>query len=345
MNSIALNRLTPLHLRNNRTTSNRVVVPPMASETADAAGLVTPQTIEHYRRLAQSGAGIVWVEYTYVDRKGRSETQQLGIDTDDHTAGLALVAQAIQSQGALAGIQLTHSGGKTSRELASGALQGPSRVAVPAKDRQLEVMDDMTLKEISEWKISFLKAAHRAVQAGFEMIEIHAAHGYGINQWLSAVTNQRSDRYGGSRENRFRILTEIVTAIRSAHPELIIAARIPGRDFLKGGLETEDSIALAQQLESIGLDILDVSSGLGGWRRPRDREGEGYLVEDAALIQAQVRIPVIGVGGIETGTYIDQALKAGSICLAAVGRAILKDPYTWGARWLHSNHGKTLAKD
>ena len=139
------NRFTKLSFRNNKSTRNRVVVPPMASETANADGYVTEATLAHYSTLTESKAGLVMVEYSFVHRSGRSEENQLGISQDEHIAGLSQIAKRIHAQGSLAGIQLTHSGGKTSRDLASGYLMSPSGIAVPVKDNELEAGDVMTL--------------------------------------------------------------------------------------------------------------------------------------------------------------------------------------------------------
>jgi NADPH2 dehydrogenase len=317
-----MDRFTSLKFRNGKQLENRIVVPPMASETADCLGRVTQATLDHYARLTQSRAGLVMVEYTYVHRSGRSEPHQLGIDCDGHIEGLREIAKIIRASGQLAGIQLTHSGGKTSRDLTDGRLMGPSRVAVPVKDREMAVPDPMSEEDIQLWKASFIEGAHRAVLAGFDLVEIHAAHGYGINQWLSPITNLRTDEYGGSVEKGRRLLLEIVGQLRFLYPDLLLAVRMPGQDFLPGGLSTDDGVALAKRLQCCGLDIIDVSSGIGGWRRPGHRSGQGYLVAEAARIQSE--------GGIEEGEYVDSLVSRGDISLAAVGRAILKDPRVWG---------------
>ncbi len=329
MTTSGLNRFSELGFRNGKSVGNRVVVPPMASETADELGYVTAKTLSHYERLARSGAGLVMLEYTYIDPSGRSERNQLGIYSDGQIADLARIADAIHQAGGLAGIQLTHSGGKTSRDLTGGVLMAPSAIAVPVKDREMERPDGMSLAEIHLWKTSFELAVGRASDAGFDLVEFHAAHGYGLNQWLSPITNHRSDKYGGTSEGRARLLLEIVEAARSAHPELLFAVRMPGQDFLEDGLSPGDAVWIAKKLEAVGVDLIDVSSGIGGWRRPRDRRGEGYLVSEASAIQSAVAIPVIGVGGIERGTFIDDVVASGVVSLTAVGRAILRDPEAW----------------
>lgn len=322
-----LNRFSTLTLNSKLSARNRVVVPPMASQTATTEGIATQKTFEHYARLTQAGAGLLFVEYTFVHPSGRSEENQLGISTDEHIAGLRQVAGIIHKAGAIAGLQLSHGGGKSERNLTGGSLMSPSGISVPVRNEGLETPDAMSVEDILLWKNAFVSASERAVLAGFDLIELHAAHGYGLNQFLSPITNQRLDGYGGDLLGRSRLLLEIVTVIRQKFPELLISVRMPGQDFFENGLLLSDTIALAQLLEKAGANLLHVSSGIGGWRGPSARNGtEGYLVAEAAQIQAYVKVPVIGVGGIQTAAYMDKVISEKTISLVAVGRAILSDP-------------------
>lgn len=329
-----ISRFDEFRFGNGRVSRNRVVVPPMASQTADAAGRVTAETLAHYRRLSMSGAGLVFVEYTFVHPTGRGEERQLGAEADDKTAGLARVAEVIHRAGALAGLQLVHVGGKTTPALAGGPLIGASAIPVPVKGWQPEPPREATLPEIRALVGWYVAAAGRARAAGFDVVELHAAHGYGLNQWLSPLTNRRKDSYGGSPENRARLLFEIVREIKSRFPDLLLAVRLPWRDHLEGGLEGEEMSGVVRVLERLGVDLVDVSSGLGGWRRRDDRTEQGYLVEDAATLKRATTRPVIGVGGIVDGPTIDRFLREGKLDFAAVGRALLADPDAWGARHL-----------
>jgi len=329
MQAPILNRFSPLFLSTRHSLKNRVVVPPMASGTATRDGFVTPETVKHYSRLAQAGAGLLIVEYSFVHPSGRSEEQQLGISSHAQISGLSELVKVIHQQGSLAGIQLTHSGGKSSRELTAGALMAPSAIAVPVKEQQLETPSPMSLADIELWKSSFSQAAHRAVLAGFDLVEFHSAHGYGLNQWLSPLTNQRQDEYGRDLAGRSKLLQEIIQIVRRDFPGLLTSVRMPGQDFLAGGLTVDETTKLAKALEQLGVDIINVSSGIGGWRRPSSRTGEGYLAEEAARIQASVCAPVIAVGGIVSGEYIDDGVLTNRFRLAAVGRAILEDPKAW----------------
>ena len=184
----------------------------------------------------------------------------------------------------------------------------------------------MTPADIELWKSSFQNAISRAVQAGFDLVEIHAAHGYGMNQWLSPITNPRGDGLD--------LLVKMIEEAKAYFPELLLSVRMPGQDFIEGGLQVHNSLHIALALEEAGVDLLHVSSGIGGWKRPGTRSGEGYLVAEAAEIQKAVSVPVIGVGGIESGKYIDESLQKKQFSLAAVGRAILKEPKLWGEQQL-----------
>ena len=329
------NRFTPYRFAGGRTARNRVVVPPMASSTADARGNATAATVAHYARLAESGAGIVFVEYAFVHPSGRGEEKQLAAAADENGEGLARVAGAIKRSGALAGLQLVHVGGKTTAALVGAAPMSPSGVRVPVKGWEPDVPAKMSRAEILSWTLWFAAAARRAAAAGFDLVELHAAHGYGLNQWLSPLTNTRTDEYGGSPSGRSRLLLEIVSAIRAAAPGLLLAARLPGQDHMDGGLTATEMGGLVSRLEDAGLDLIDVSSGIGGWRRPEGRTGQGYLVDDAARLKPFTALPVIGVGGIETGDFIDEILDARRVDFAAVGRAVLKDPVAWGRENLY----------
>jgi len=274
-------RFTPLTLTNGLTVKNRLVVPPMASQTADLNGLATETTINHYHNLAQSGARLVMVEYSYINLAGRSESNQLGAHDDACLPGLSQIAATLHRVGVKTGLQITHCGGKDSAGISTDVMR-PSGITVPAYDRVLPTPRAMMLADINQWQQDFVNAAMRADKAGFDLVEIHCAHGYGINQWLSPLTNQRQDQYGGSLENRARILLEIVSKIKQATPRLVLMTRIPGQDGYPGGLSHDDMGQMSKWLVDAGVEILNVSSGIGGWNRPKNKRGEGFLVDDAA---------------------------------------------------------------
>ncbi|KVX00340.1 NADH:flavin oxidoreductase [Shewanella frigidimarina] len=324
-------RFTPLTLISGLTLKNRLVVPPMASQTANSDGLATDKTFSHYQNLAQSGAGLVMVEYSHINLAGRSETNQLGAHDDACLPGLTHIAKLLHQMDVKTGLQITHCGGKDSAGI-SADIMGPSGITVPAYDRVLPTPRAMTLDDIATWQQDFVNGAIRANKAGFDLVELHCAHGYGINQWLSPLTNQRQDQYGGSLENRARILLEIVSKIKQAAPRLAVMTRIPGQDGYPGGLSHDDMGHVSRWLVDAGVEILNVSSGIGGWNRPKDKRGEGFLVEDAAPLTGKTAAAVIGVGGIESIDYIETILATKQVDLVAVGRAILAGPGDFATR-------------
>lgn len=309
------------------TVPSRLVLPPMASGTASSSGHVTEATRAHYGRLVGPRVGLAFVEYAYVHASGRSEPHQLGVSDPSHAAGLAELAALIKSRGAVAGIQLTHAGGKTDAALSGGTPLGASALPIPAHQADFAAPAAMTESDIETLRRAFVAAALMAEEAGFGAIEIHAAHGYFFNQWLSPITNQRPDAHGGTMAARSRLLVELVETLRSVlRPETILSIRFAAQDRLDGGLTFADTLPLARRLAVAGMDVFNVSSGLGGWRRGREQRGEGYLVADATAVRRAVDRPVIGVGGIETLDYCAQALGAGHVDMVAVGRAILENP-------------------
>ncbi|MCL9781742.1 NADH:flavin oxidoreductase [Vibrio sp. S4M6] len=319
--------------------ANRIVVPPMASQTASTQGFVTEQTLTHYDRLAQSGAGLVMVEYSFVAPSGRSEPNQLGAHDDRCIQGMRKIATVIHASGAKAGFQLTHCGGKAQLDVCPD-LMAPSGITVPAYDRTLPEPRSMDLEDMLSWKRAFVQAAVRVEAAGFDFVELHCAHGYGLNQVLSPITNQRQDRYGGSNENRARLIVEIIEEIKQ-RTHLSVMVRIPGQDLYPEGLTQQDMVQICQWFIGAGVDVIDVSSGIGGWNRPKDRRGEGYLVAESAYLKsAGLAVPVIGVGGIESPEYIEQALSDQWLDLVAVGRAILRDPSTFKQRVIQQDKVK-----
>lgn len=324
--SQSLSRHSSFNLLGQPALRNRLVVPPMASQTAEFDGIPDAETFAHYERLGESRPGLLWVEYTAVTDSGRGEPRQTVLADQAAVPAYAQLARIIRRSGAKAGIQLVHAGGKSSAQQTGGRLLAPSAVAIPVKGQELEVPEALTADEVHGWRHSFVKSASLAVAAGFEWIQLHAAHGYGLNQFLSPITNHREDEFGGSLENRSRLLIETAAEIKRRHPGVGLAVRLAAQDHLPQGLTLAESAWIARKLGEVGVDLIDVSSGLGGWRRPDARNGEGYLIADAAFIRRESAMPVIGVGGIETGEYMDSILRAGLVDLVAVGRAVLRDP-------------------
>jgi NADPH2 dehydrogenase len=194
----------------------------------------------------------------------------------------------------------------------------------------------MTESQIETYIDWYVKAAERVHEAEFDFVELHAAHGYGLNQWLSPITNKRTDNFGGVMSRRAEVLFRIVKRIKKLFPALLVAVRLPAQDHFPDGLLVEDMQWVVRELEKLGVDLIDVSSGIGGWRRPEGSSGQGYLLEDAQALKKHLAVPVIGVGGIESGDFIDRIIDEKIVDFAAVGRAILKEPRNWGMQNLKS---------
>jgi len=311
------------------TVTNRIVMPPLVVWQATEDGLVTPPIFEHYRRSA--GPGMVIVEATAVSPEGRLDRRQIGLFEDRHVEGVARVAEIIHAAGAVASIQLHHAGRNTTLENTFGApLVAPS--AVPAKD---VVPEELTEPGIERILGCFAAAARRAADAGFDAVEVHGAHGYLASQFLSPLANRRTDRWGGSLENRARFVREAAALMRAAvGGRLAVSCRLGAGDGGSGGLTVEEGVQVARWLEADGMPFLHVSTGIGSAPKLAP---DGGPWSDRLLLGAEVRkavgVPVIGVGGIVTPDQAEGALAEGLVDLVAVGRAMLADPQ-WAAKTL-----------
>jgi len=299
---------------------NRIVLPPMATELAGEKGEVTEALLRHYKLRAR-GTGIVIVEHTFISKEGRRSRRQLGIYSNKLIPGLKKLAETIRREGATAIIQLNHAGAKAPSEIIGSRPVGPSSVLVPGSE---EVPKELSREEIDQIVEKYVKAAKRAMEAGFDGVEIHGAHGFLLSEFLSPLTNRRTDEYGGSLENRMRIHLRVVSNIRNEIDGLLFF-RLGVSDYMKGGLILEEGVRAAMALEKHGVDVIDVSGGLCGSRPPWAGE-EGYFLNLSEAVKAKVSVPVIGVGGIKSPIFADKALRQGKADLIAVGRAFLADP-------------------
>ncbi len=314
----------PLEIKGYRL-NNRIVLPPMGTSLATERGEVTEEHIVHYRRFAEAGVGTVIIEHTYVRREGRVNPQQLGIYDDFLVAGVQRLAHAVHAHGSLVGVQITHGGGKATTELIGRPPISASAVQVPGA---AEPSQAATAGEIREIVAAFAAAAQRAKTAGMDFVEIHGAHGYLLNQFLSPLTNQRSDEYGGDLGGRLRLPLEVVRAVRHAvGDDYLLLYRLGANDFMPGGLTQEAGRKAAIALSEAGVDLLDISGGLHGSSLPGwDEVSQGYFVPMAAEIRAAVEVPVVVAGGITKPEYADQVIREGKVDLVAVGRAMLENP-------------------
>ncbi len=306
------------------TFGGRIVMPPMANNMAPPDGSVTDQHVAHYTARAGRDVALIMVEHSYVRPDGRAGDKQLGIYDDALIPGLRRLAGGIKEAGSLAGIQITHSGSRTTRAVIGRRPRGPSDVMAPG---DTEVPEPFPVEELPEIVRAFGEAARRAAEAGFDLIEIHGAHGYLLNQFLSPYTNRRDDDYGGNSSNRLRLALQVVREVRRrVGPDFVLWYRLGSDDMLEGGLHLANAQWAAPRLVEAGIDAIDVSGGLMGSRPPHLQGQVGYFVPLAEGIKAVTRVPVCVAGGITNPEYADQLIREGRTDLVGIGRALLADP-------------------
>ena len=313
--------------------ANRVVVAPMCQYSANE-GNMTDWHVMHLGTLANSGAGLLFVEATGVELEGRISHGCTALANDANEAAMQRVMEACTRYGnAKIGIQLGHAGRKASvkrpweggASLAEGAWPTKSASALPF-DPNWHTPCSMSLDESERLKDAFFQATLRANRIGFEVIEIHAAHGYLLNQFLSPISNTRDDKYGGSLENRMRLPLEIFAAMREAWPAAKpLGIRISAVEWVDGGITLADSIALAHALKALGCDFMDVSSG-GNAYNQKITLGAGYQVPFAEAIRKAVDMPVMAVGLITEAAHAEQIVATGQADMVALARGFMDDP-------------------
>jgi 2,4-dienoyl-CoA reductase-like NADH-dependent reductase (Old Yellow Enzyme family) len=315
---------------------NRIAVSPMCQYWCDN-GLATDWHLVHLGSRAVGGAGLVFCEATAVEARGRISPEDLGIWSEAHIEPLARVTRFLHGQGSVAGIQLAHAGRKASTfrpwsgngqipESAGGwsDVVAPSAVAfVP----EYPMPSALTEDGIAGVVRAFGEAAQRSVEAGFRVIEIHAAHGYLLHEFLSPLSNQRTDGYGGSFANRARIVREVTEAVRRHWPEKYpLFVRISATDWTEGGWDVEQSVELARALQPLGVDLFDCSSG-GNVPKAKIPVGPGYQVPFAEQIRRDAGILTAAVGMITEPAQADGILRAGQADMVLLAREMLRDPY------------------
>ncbi|HSH69503.1 MAG TPA: NADH:flavin oxidoreductase [Deferrisomatales bacterium] len=314
------------------TARNRLVRSATWLGLASPGGAVTDALVERYRELGAGGVGTVITGYAAVSPGGRQMPRMLGIHDDELVPGLTRIAAAIQAGGALAGIQLVHAGGQTQASwLPGGTPVAPSFLEHPQFP---EVPRQLTLEEIVKIVADFGQAARRAREAGFDFLQLHGAHGYLINQFLSPGTNHRTDRYGGGLRMRFRFLQEVLASVQGAvGPEYPVAIKLNGADYVDGGLDAADAEQVAEWLGMRGLCFIEVSggtpgSGAEGPARTQitSGENEAYFRESAAAIKRRVPCPVALVGGLRSLETVERLLMDNGADLLSLARPLLWEP-------------------
>lgn len=309
---------------------NRLVMPPMVRDYADANGRVTSRYLAHIERIARGGVGTMILEASYVSQDGKGFPNQLGLHDDATVPGIAKLAKAAHRHGAKIGIQLYHGGRQTTSKVTGEPILGPSPIPDPTSG---EIPREMTAGDIRRVIRRFGEAAARAKKAGLDFVEIHGAHGYLITQFLSPFSNRRKDDYGGTAKKRMRFLVEVYVAARKAvgksYPVLV---RLSGDEYVPGGLQPKDTAMIAKELERLGADAIHVSAGNyasygKGILIPPMAMKDGPLVRLAAGVKKAVKkTPVIAVAKIRTPEMAERILAKGQADFIAVGRMLLADP-------------------
>ena len=301
--------------------ANRLVMPPMVTNKTEH-GRVTAEQAQYYReRALYSRPGIIITEHSCIVESGRASEGQLSIAADELIAEHRKLTDAIHEGGSLAFVQLNHAGSKGIGEAVSA-----SNVGLPMQ-KSTDSPRELTAGEIREIEALFAAAALRAIQAGYDGVELHCAHGYLLNQFYSPSTNKRSDAYGGSLENRLRFTLETAALVREAIGTAApIAVRLGGADYLSGGSGEEDAAEAGALLESAGVDLIDLSGGMCGFVRPGHTE-PGFFSSMSEKVKARVSVPVLLTGGVQTVSEAEELLLSGKADLIGVGRALLKDAH------------------
>jgi len=306
---------------------NRLVMPPMVTNFGTKDGYVTDRTKDYYEARAQGGIGLIIVEATCIDAPvGKLSYRQLAIDDDKYIPGLRELASAIQKHGARAAIQIHHAGRNTTSAVTGQQLVAPSPIPFPGG----EVPRELTIDEVKDTVRRFAEAAGRAKKAGFDGVELHAAHGYLLCQFLSTASNRRQDEYGGDLRNRTRILLETIAAVKEVTGDSYpVWCRTNGREYgIEDGTTVEEAQETARMCQEAGVDAIHVSVfayGTNPRHLPIAAQPEGNMIRFAEAIKQAVSIPVIAVGRI-TPTVGEQAMAEGRADLMAIGRGLLADP-------------------
>lgn len=309
---------TPYTIKN-LTLKNRIVMSPMCMYSVpEENGVVQDWHLTHYTSRAVGQVGLIIVESTAVTEQGRISVNDLGIWSDEHIKGLKKIVDLAHQHGSKIGIQLNHAGRKA---VVKEPIIAPSEIAF---DEKSKVPMEMTKEDIQNTITAFKEGASRAREAGFDLIEIHGAHGYLNNQFLSPLSNKRTDEYGGSEENRYRFLSEVIEAVKSEFDGPLFV-RISAHDYTEGGNTPNTYVRYAKKMKEQGVDLIDCSSG--GLVLAKIDSYPGYQVSFADKIKHEANIATGAVGMITTGNQAEEILKNDRADLVILARELLRDPY------------------
>jgi 2,4-dienoyl-CoA reductase-like NADH-dependent reductase (Old Yellow Enzyme family) len=343
------------------TLRNRIAVSPMC-QYSSVDGLANDWHLVHLGSRAVGGAGLVFTEATAVTAEGRITPEDLGLWHDGQIEPLQRITRFISAQGAVPAIQLSHAGRKASTwrpwlskhgsvpsSEGGWATVGPSKIAF---DPHYTAPTELTEAQIAEIIEAFVAAARRALTAGFKVVEVHAAHGYLLHQFLSPISNQRRDAYGGSFENRIRLTLQVTEAIRAVWPEeLPLFVRVSATDWVEDGWNPDETVELARRLKALGVDLLDVSSG-GTSANAEIPVGPGYQTRFAERVRKESELATGTVGMITDPAQAEHILRTGQADIILLARELLRDPYwplgadedlggrlaTWPAQYQRATH-------
>ncbi len=316
---------TPLTLRG-VTIRNRIAMSPMCMYSAGEDGTPTDFHLAHLAARATGGVGLIITEATAVEPRARISVNDLGLWEDAQVEALARIVRLCKAQGAAMCSQLAHAGRKAwSPTKGVGPLPAVAPSALPF-DAEWVVPHELTRSELDGIVSAYRAAALRAVRAGFDAIEAHAAHGYFLHEFLSPISNRRTDEYGGSLENRARMLLRVVGAVRAVLPESHpLLVRLSCTDWIEGGVTIDDQVQVARWLKAHGVDLLDCSSGGSTPQLPP--VGPGYQVPFAERIRREAGIATMSVGLITTPEMAEEIVRNGRADMVALGRELLRNPY------------------
>ena len=320
--------LKPLKVRS-MTLANRLVLPPMATAKAEPDGKVSQALLDYYAEKSRGGyLSLIIIEHSYITPEGKASENQLSVSDDTVIPGLQKLADVIHRNGSRAAMQINHAGSAAQKDVTGTIPMAPSAVANP---RRGDMPREMSRTEMSDIVNAFKNASRRVKKSGFDAVEIHSAHGYLLNQFLSPLTNKRTDEYGGDISNRIRIHLQIIESVRSAvGPDFPVQVRLGASDYTEGGTTIEDSKIAAQAFEKAGVDIIHISGGFVGYTPP-GLLGQGFFAPLSEAIKSVVSIPVILTGGITEIEAAERFLSEKKADLIGVGRAILQDS-SWSKR-------------
>lgn len=303
------------------TLKNRIVMAPMCMYSATLEGHITSWHPLHYGTRAVGGTGLIIIEATAVESRGRISDRDLGIWNDDHIVGLKEIVNIVHQNGAKIGIQLAHAGRKC--EVQEEAILAPSAIA---HNERYKLPIEMTQDHINEVIDAFRNGAKRALEAGFDIVEIHGAHGYLINQFLSPIANKRTDHYGGSLENRLRFLKEVITAVRESWPiEKPVILRVSAEEYDETGNTPQTIAEIINAVKALGVDIVNVSSG--GIINVPIHTYPGYQLTMAETIKEVTQLPILAGGLVTNELMADEVLENHRSDLIYLGRELLRNPY------------------